>query len=495
MKETQSRRQAVAGVASRCSRWLLAGAISFVYLLLCNRYSTPLVGTTGIDYDMFLMGGAFFNRGELYLSFFDNKGPYLFFINGLGLLLDGGKWGVFLLEVINLAVTLRLLMAILRNLGAGRNIALASLGIMLLLLAGVLRYGDSVEMWSLPWALLPLWLMSRRSRGAVVPFFAGVAIGIIAMLRLNDAAIPATVALISVLSARSARLKYLVSALAGIVAGIAPALVWSLSAGCFREMIDTAFIYNFRYWVYQTEPGLRPWLVKIALLWSCVVLVPLAWRVWRQSRREMAWVLIWASVFTFLSIARSRVLAHYFIMCMPIVAIAISALPRVGSRRLSVLTTLAIAAPYLVVYGADYRLLAVRAAGRVASAEARDSLLNYDRRIRSRVLEKIPAAQRSDVYQYELPMKYWGLLYHAGSLPVGKYTSQQEMIVAIDSGRRADIVTSFDRAAPRWVISGAPLGRGVLAAKAGQYEPVDTVAVLYGDTILVYRRQAGVGGK
>lgn len=83
-------------------------AAAFGFLLFCSR-SSFLYGFNNWDdaNSYFSMGKLMMNGGVIYRDLFDQKGPLLYFIYGIGYLLSNtGFHGVFVLEVIALSVVL-----------------------------------------------------------------------------------------------------------------------------------------------------------------------------------------------------------------------------------------------------------------------------------------------------------------------------------------------------------------------------------------------------
>lgn len=83
-------------------------AIAAAVLLLCSKSSPLFVLNDWMDANIFFtMGKSMFSGKVLYRDVFDHKGPVLYFIYGIGWLLDHtGFTGVFLLEVAFFAVFL-----------------------------------------------------------------------------------------------------------------------------------------------------------------------------------------------------------------------------------------------------------------------------------------------------------------------------------------------------------------------------------------------------
>ena len=177
-------------VASNWYYWFLA-LISFVFVLLFSRATSPLYAYVGYDAAIFKQMGMVILKGKtIYLDYFDNKGCLLYFIHALCLWL-GGDFIIMIFQAISLTVTLILLDKIisLYKEGASRlYVLLAGLVLLLCFYEG----GDLTEEWSLPFICYPLYkfLKSYKEDKPLIArdlYFVGLCFGVIAFLRINNA--------------------------------------------------------------------------------------------------------------------------------------------------------------------------------------------------------------------------------------------------------------------------------------------------------------------
>ena len=177
-------------VSSRWYYWFLA-LLSFVFVLLFSRATSPLYAYVGYDAAIFKqMGMAILKGKTIYLDYFDNKGCLLYFIHALGLWL-GGDVIILFFQAISLTVSLMILDKIisLYKVGASRlYVLLAGLVLLLCFYEG----GDLSEEWSLPFICYPLYkfLKSYKNNKPLIAkdlYFIGLCFGVIAFLRINNA--------------------------------------------------------------------------------------------------------------------------------------------------------------------------------------------------------------------------------------------------------------------------------------------------------------------
>ena len=177
-------------VASKWYYCFLA-LISFVFVLLFSRATSPLYAYVGYDAAIFKqMGMAILKGKTIYLDYFDNKGCLLYFLHALCLWL-GGDFVILIFQAISLTISLIILDKIisLYKEGASRvYVLLAGLVLLLCFYEG----GDLSEEWSLPFICYPLYRFLKsykedKSLNAKDLYFIGLCFGVIAFLRINNA--------------------------------------------------------------------------------------------------------------------------------------------------------------------------------------------------------------------------------------------------------------------------------------------------------------------
>lgn len=79
--------------------YCMIAILSVVFMMFYSAFSSPLYpGLYAWDASIFMLGGKIIaNGGVLYLDYFDQKGPILFFIHalGYGFFRGGKKWSVY----------------------------------------------------------------------------------------------------------------------------------------------------------------------------------------------------------------------------------------------------------------------------------------------------------------------------------------------------------------------------------------------------------------
>jgi len=287
--------------------------------------ASPLLNRTpNNDYSIFLYVGREMVRGEmLYRDVYDHKPPLIFLINAAGVLLGGGgRWGVWVLELVSLSIALVLAFLTLERF-FGRLPAMAALAAMLVNLAFVHERGNLTEEYAYPFQFGALFLLAgtgglptslrgaRTERRLAGRFFAvGVLLGLASSLKQTMAGIGAAVVVYLVfeylggkpasentLCSRSCR--ELVRILLWMAAGVAVVwLVWVVffaAAGILPEFWEAAFLLNFSHSSHSTPERLQTlfeafrWLIE-------------------SSGFFLGGLLIWLTVLPFLALHDGRVL-------------------------------------------------------------------------------------------------------------------------------------------------------------------------------------------
>ena len=193
------------GSVDTCRNLLFLFLLAVIFNLFWEPSLTILNEYDGYDSCVFKqMGLAILQGKEPYQDLFDHKGPLIYFVNALAIGLNVGRWGLFSLHVLMFYFTLLIWHRIAtRIMGGGWKSYLPIIGA-LFMFVSMDGEGNCTEEWS----LLPIsyslyfgikellqWnLLKRRDY-----FVLGLCSGIIAMLRVNNAAVPLCVFLLVVL--------------------------------------------------------------------------------------------------------------------------------------------------------------------------------------------------------------------------------------------------------------------------------------------------------
>lgn len=168
-------------------------SVSAIILLLFSCTTSPLYNlpfTDGMVFEYVALG---IQHGQIpYIDIFDHKGPFTYFINYLGLQL-GGRYGILLLQWINLTLVFWLCNRICRSLQLNRSFSLAFPTVLLSVIR-MIDGGGMTEEWSLLFISLSVFFFIQAFLHShyKMPYWRllamGICVGLVALLRLNNVA-------------------------------------------------------------------------------------------------------------------------------------------------------------------------------------------------------------------------------------------------------------------------------------------------------------------
>ncbi len=207
--------------------------------------------TFGHDAGIFAHIGYALTKGvPLYTGAWDNKGPLLYFINALGILINY-RYGIFLLEFIALFFTLFYMYKTAR-LFTSRYIAVICAILAIMPLTATLEGGNLSEEWALPFTAIAFYLIAKFFQNGfqlkrLEMMFLGVCISAIILLRLNIIMFIAVAVLsIIIILIYEKKIKTLLAvfwyALIGFIAFTLPFCIYLIANNCFISCIKTAYL-------------------------------------------------------------------------------------------------------------------------------------------------------------------------------------------------------------------------------------------------------------
>ncbi len=235
-----------------------ASVTTFIWLgmLAMGILSNPYFSYPGRDGGIFLYVGSLILKGKIpYLDVWENKGPLIFYINALGLLVSGGsRWGVWFLEllfffgagVIGYVVIKRLI---------GLIPALFATFVWIIAAGNVLQGGNFSEEYSLLFSFIALWGFFKSLELPQKNFYSllvGISLGLNILLRPNNISMQIAAAgvyfFLAVFS-KEWRIFFTRTVWYGIglVVVIVPVVLYFASQGALTEMINVVLVFNVQY--------------------------------------------------------------------------------------------------------------------------------------------------------------------------------------------------------------------------------------------------------
>lgn len=326
-------------VASKWYYWFLA-LISFVFVMLFSRATSPLYAYVGYDVACFKqMGRAIVEGYTPYLDYFDNKGALFYFLYAVFALFgrfDGIAIVIF--QIINISITLVLLdriISLFKN-GYGRVIVLL---ICWLLIVCFSVCGGLTEEWSMVFVCYPIYEFLKAYKNgseikARVFFYIGLCLGVLTYIRINNAApfcgfVVCYFINLIIHKEWSDLLKKVLSFLGGIaIVTVLVFLYFYIKAG--NEGVDWFlygnFVCGFEYLMYDFHDPLYQKIVYF-LMFGTFFIVQII-----SSSKEKALLLpLTLSYILFLIGFGTRCLEHYQMVMIPLYGITLSTI-RIKSK-------------------------------------------------------------------------------------------------------------------------------------------------------------------
>lgn len=302
---------------------VLSFLLSFVLVALCSTSTSflyPAINSDAINVDsnFFLYEGFLLVRGQTpYVDFYDHKGIYHVLIDALAVLL-GGRYALFFIEVLFLAVTLFFLMKTMELYSLPRGATAFALMVYALLLS-VMSGGNAEGEFLMPFIAVAQWAYTRgivkndRKSFFLGSFFLGFEMGLALNSRPTDIMWGGAIAIYCIVySARHKKGLDLIYngliAVLGLAIPIVSLGAYALVGGFLPEMIDAIYVGGFAY----LRKGAADWLSlanRIGLLFAFLLLI-LSYRLLHKDKAlnqdvyEFPFVSLAVAMIAYFAIAR-----------------------------------------------------------------------------------------------------------------------------------------------------------------------------------------------
>ncbi len=376
--------------------------VSIVFLLVFSFNSSPLYANDGMDSVLFKTIGRAILDGRIpYRDVFDHKGPFLFYINAFGELIAGHGLGVFILQVVNLTVTLWLLCKT-SLLFISRRGTLFILSLFVLLLCGMLSEGNGCEEWMLPYIMLSLYLSAKTIKKGKQSRLTSVVIGIcfalVFLIRPNDGVSSVGACFAGLIIFGLIRKEWLTCIVQccfftlGFLAIMLPTSIYFAANGAFTDMLYGLIGFNMKY--TEGVKGLitacfsAKYFMLLTTLATIVALV--------KSENKMMLCLLCPIMVCQWVLTGSNMLVHYFIITVPVLCLATAVL--MTSYRNG---AIAIWTAMLLMPNFTFIRSRTRNAAKCLFRNGNEIIDNYYRSTEN-VLQAIPPEDKDSVWNYNL---------------------------------------------------------------------------------------------
>lgn len=452
--------------------WLLTAAL---LMLLCAGFTSPLYPHyTGVDTSVFLTISRGILSGKIpYRDLFDHKGPVFYWMEALGYFF-GGRTGVFLLQCLLLFCDIVLL----------RRIASLFHANLLTLLVPffsaffyLFQHGNLTEEFCMPLVLAGVYyeLKYLSSENEVHPagyaFLYGILLGLLAFIRVNNAVILCALLLcIAVCLLRRKQwlnlLHNLLLGTLGLAAVTVPVCWYFYRHGALYDMLYGTFIYNMVYANVRTHyPIFSPAFLYFLPLYTPGLCACMVFFIrWKQEKTRLYASLLFATVLTYGMLTYSNTFMHYFLLGIPLFAIAVAAAGKDQSlaaiwknaaslfsgksntcdlkTRVTSVLLAGITALYMIFSAAS-------ACAPIYKTYLSDIAYNEYAKVQAGI-SVIPEEERNSVIAFETSANFY---YHAGIIPCYKYFTFQRKLSIGEVNAYKEFLKNIILEHPLWVIT------------------------------------------
>lgn len=441
---------------------ILITACVFVSMLFCAGNTSPLYPHYAcLDSSMFLLTGKGMLEGKVcYVDLFDHKGPVFFFLESIGCWI-GGRTGVWVLQCAFATASVFLLKRICKQISANSLLAVICAASIFFF---TFLHGNLTEEFSMPLILLALLLEVRflaSKEKTHNPWYAlvyGLIIGLLAFIRLNNAvSVCVLVVCIGVILIKQKQWKNVVTnLLMGALGVAAVALVicyYYKAHGALEDMLYATFWHNFLYAKNATHEA----IISKKLFYYIIMYAPGVFAVCAYTKcakfdnKRLYYSLATATAITYLMLVYSNIYAHYFMLGIPLFAVAVAcAFPdfSVKSCR-SFIKQNKWMNRFLLIILAIYTLLSVYSAGAPFYKTYITKSANNQYLEISKSMKSIPTDERDSVIGFGVLADFY---IHADITPCYKYYTLQSWMTSEERDVYGEFIEYAKTQHPLWIV-------------------------------------------
>ena len=318
------------------SKTLKQNGYIFLFLLICafvtalNASDNPLyVGVKLRDSSVFsYMGKLILQGGMPYRDSFDHKGPLMYLINALGLLISG-KIGIWLLEFVTVFIILFLVYKLARLLECTCLTSCAVVVLAMLPMFYYFNWGNVTEEYACVFIMLSLCIFVRYFHTGHVSspelILCGLSFAAVCLLRINMAALWVVMCLgVLVHSIRNRQAGQLIRFILWFIAGAAiitvPVMIWIIRNNALDAFVKDYFLFNILYCKSNLLHKINVFAAFCSQATSVLAVAPLVY-FWIKERRAIDGLCLCSAVFTLIMISiAGQNYQHYGLILVPLFA-------------------------------------------------------------------------------------------------------------------------------------------------------------------------------
>lgn len=308
--------------------WAYVGVTLLAFVFSLQSYSNCFVyREQGVDSAVFqYVAKAMINGYMPYRDTFDHKGPLLYAINILGLIINE-KWGIWLVELAFLIISFVFMYRAFR-LWSGRAASILVLAISFAPFGHYFYGGNYCEEYSIPFIAISLYIFLDYFKNAKITnlrlFICGFSFAAVLLLRPNNAVLWAFMCfcvMIDLIIKKDITpvFHYIFWFFVGLVSLILPFIIWLLGEGIFSDFIFCYVKFNIMYSHADFSARLYcfvSFLLNLPVLLS--VIICLYYLVKNKSVHALGYLLLILSTLYFVALSGDTYV-HYGLILIPVI--------------------------------------------------------------------------------------------------------------------------------------------------------------------------------
>ncbi|MCI8814968.1 MAG: glycosyltransferase family 39 protein [Lachnospiraceae bacterium] len=316
--------------------YYLIALCSVCFILFYSAFSSPLYpGLYAWDAASFMLGGKIIaNGGVLYLDYFDQKGPILFFIHALGHALFGQRIGIFILQVVFFCISALFMYKIARLFINDNKIAFGAVFLSVLLFGVTFENGALTEELSLPFILSVQYFILKflkKVDGLHNPFCAfwyGICVVVIGLTRVTNATLCCSMILcVAILLASRKKVRNLLQNIFAFLLGVAcviiPVFLYFYEKDAMEQMLLGIYGFSTGYALHGLNKGLQGWIAWILKSMPLIAVIVTAPVYAKKSSKELGICVFFSGIMILLSLCLGNSYMHYFTLAVPLYLVGI----------------------------------------------------------------------------------------------------------------------------------------------------------------------------
>lgn len=369
--------------------------VSFIFILIYSWATSPLFLGDGLDSSIFKTIGLGLTQGKIpYTDLFDHKGGLLFLIQAAGYVTGTGRWGLFIIQVLFLTLTLISIYSS-ASLFIENKKAFGATMACLLFYTVFIESGNQCETYMLPFTGTALYLALRFIKSGAYrhpirySLIYGLCFAAAFWIRPNDAVSQVGAIMAGIFILLVVRKEYTnalgnaIAFLGGAAAASFPLMAFFAYHDSLYGLLEGTFLYNMKYVSEGGMPSIEMILIPLVIFGSIILMNFL------KKEKDLNYIFIPMLILTLLLIGK-RNYPHYLIIMVVPSAILFSYIIREKWRIVLSILLIGIAIPSF----RQYRFIS-------ASFKAREQIETFFSQT-ERIISHIPEDKRDEVWSLNL---------------------------------------------------------------------------------------------